>query len=261
MNDKENPVQNDFQVNDQFEDTIECLKFFPGQANYLATAGWDCSVKVFSYNYSPMNNLSAQLSTSLGINHKTQDIPLSLIWRLDRFNVVIGQGDGSIYDLDLNTNQSIIVGKHEAGVKNLVWLPNINVFLSGGWDGKLNAWDTRQPNPICCYNFGKKVFTMSATHPLLVVGLQDRQIAYFNLNTIAQKFSPEATFESHLKYQTRCISTFTEGNGYAIGSIEGRVAIKYIDLNNPPRIDTTTNQMSTQDDFAFRCHRVGDTNP
>jgi mRNA export factor len=226
----------------------------------MATCGWDCSIKVFNYQYNVQLN-SAQIQTQNAFTHKTDDIPLSMIWKGENYSLITGLGNGNISELDLNTNQSILIGKHEAGVKSLIWMPNLNVCFSGGWDGKLNAWDTRAPNPVASYSFGKKIFSMSATHPLLVVGLQDRLISYFNLNLIGQKFQPEATFESHLKYQTRCVSTFVEGNGYAVGSIEGRVAIKYVDVNQQPRIDTNSNQMSAQDDFAFRCHRVGETNP
>ena len=33
--------------------------------------------------------------------------------------------------------------------------------------------------------------------------------------------------ESALKYQTRCVSIFHDNQGYAMGSIEGRVSIEY----------------------------------
>ena len=102
-------------------------------------------------------------------------------------------------------------------------------------------------------------YTMSLTYPLLVVGMADRMVSYFNFNKINQGgFNPEATFESHLRYQTRKISCFPDGNGYAIGSIEGRVAIKYVDLNKQPEINNETKSMTHKDDFAFRCHRTGD---
>ncbi len=37
--------------------------------------------------------------------------------------------------------------------------------------------------------------------------------------------------ESSLKYQTRCISTYPDGRGYALGSVEGRVAMELFDLS------------------------------
>jgi len=35
--------------------------------------------------------------------------------------------------------------------------------------------------------------------------------------------------ESSLKFQTRCIRTYPNGEGYALSSIEGRVAMEYFD--------------------------------
>ena len=49
--------------------------------------------------------------------------------------------------------------------------------------------------------------------------------------------------ESPLKLQTRVIRCFPSGNGYAIGSIEGRVAIQYAE-------DKDSSQ-----NFSFKCHR------
>jgi len=34
---------------------------------------------------------------------------------------------------------------------------------------------------------------------------------------------------SPLNWQTRVVSCFSQGNGFAIGSIEGRVGIRYIE--------------------------------
>lgn len=35
--------------------------------------------------------------------------------------------------------------------------------------------------------------------------------------------------ESSLKYQTRCVRCFPDGQGFAVASIEGRVALEYFD--------------------------------
>jgi cell cycle arrest protein BUB3 len=40
---------------------------------------------------------------------------------------------------------------------------------------------------------------------------------------------PEQKRESSLKFQTRCIRAYPDGSGYALSSIEGRVAMEYFD--------------------------------
>ena len=49
--------------------------------------------------------------------------------------------------------------------------------------------------------------------------------------------------DSPLKYQTRSIAAFPDQTGFAVGSIEGRVGIHYI--QKPPG----------KESFAFKCHR------
>lgn len=56
---------------------------------------------------------------------------------------------------------------------------------------------------------------------------------------------------SPLKYPTTCVACFSDAKGFVLGSIEGRCAVKNVDLAkdliNPP------------DDFCFKSHRVDDT--
>lgn len=56
---------------------------------------------------------------------------------------------------------------------------------------------------------------------------------------------PEQVRESSLKYQTRCIRCYPNGTGYALSSIEGRVAMEYFDNNE---------QVQSRK-YAFKCHR------
>ena len=254
--DNQNPVPNDYQIPDQIDDTISVLRWNPAAStNTLASVGWDAKLRVWQVSGEVYGGGNVNFKSNLVYNHQFQDPLLSLCWQQDTFNLFTGNGDGTITYFDLNQNRNQIVGKHEIGCKELVWVPNLNVLMSGGWDGKLHIWDMRSPNPVLSCDLGKRVYTMSMSFPLLVVGCSDRMVSYFNLNKLGQSFQPEATFESHLKYQTRRIATFPEKDGYAIGSIEGRVAIKYIDLNRQPEINQETKTMNMKDDFAFRCHR------
>jgi mRNA export factor len=264
MDPNNNSTTNDFQITDQIEDTISQMKFIPSKNNlYLATCGWDCKIRVWNVQYNmPSNQITSNTVAIQSSFIYTTDFPdplLSLAWQGEQTNLFTGCADGTVNYIDLQSNQKITVGKHETGCKELIWNQNFNLLMSGGWDGKLHFWDMRQQNPAWSYDFGKKIFTMSMTYPLLVVGLSDRIVSYFNMNKLSgTNFGPDATFESHLKHQTRKIATFPEGDGYAIGSIEGRVAIKHIDLNKAPEINQETKTTTHKDDFAFRCHRTGE---
>jgi mRNA export factor len=262
MDNNSNATLGDYSITDQIEDTISQIKFTPNKSNlFLASCGWDCKLRIWNCQYSmqQMTSTNVNIQTSLLYSTAFNDPLLSLAWQGEVTNIFTGCADGTINYVDLQANQTIQVGKHELGCKELIWSPNLNVLISGGWDGKLFFWDMRQQTPAMNFDFGKKIFTMSMTYPLFVVGLSDRIVTYFNMNKISgTNFGPDGTFESHLKHQTRKIATFPEGDGYAIGSIEGRVAIKYVDLNKMPDINPESKSMTHKDDFAFRCHRGGD---
>ena len=81
---------------------------------------------------------------------------------------------------------------------------------------------------------------MDTKDNLLVIGTADRHIAIFNLANPTQIYK---TLVSPLKYQTRVVSCFTTANGFAVGSVEGRCAIQYVEDK-----DSSLN-------FSFRCHR------
>lgn len=56
---------------------------------------------------------------------------------------------------------------------------------------------------------------------------------------------PEQERESPLKFQTRTVCCFPDGQGFAVGSVEGRVAMEYFGAD----------EAAQQRRFAFKCHR------
>lgn len=66
------------------------------------------------------------------------------------------------------------------------------------------------------------------------------------------QFDPIHVVESPLKYATSSIACFADGQGYAVGSIEGRCGIVNVDFKCVSALDAK--------DFCFKCHRVEDTN-
>jgi len=88
----------------------------------------------------------------------------------------------------------------------------------------------------------ERVYALDLVFPNLVVGVADRRLLFYNLNNPHQHIKDST---STLKWQTRCISCFPSGTGYAIGSIEGRVGIQYFD------------EKENQNGFSFKCHREG----
>ena len=267
MDSNSNALLQDTFVRDQLDDSISMLRFFPSKTNnILASGGWDCKIRAWNITCQQiqkngLSNLVTECTSNQVYQNQYQVPILSVCWLGTTGKLLVGSADGEFSCVDIQQNQKNTIGKHDSGLKDIVYNSNYNVGFTGGWDGKLNVWDFRSNNPVLTYQFKNKIYTMSTVGNLLVVGLSERVMAYFNLQKLQnQQFSPEVLFESHLKYQTRRVCCFPEGNGFAEGSIEGRVAIKYVNLNVQPQLNEA-NCITTKEDFAFRCHRNNQTNP
>jgi WD40 repeat protein len=78
---------------------------------------------------------------------------------------------------NLQTNQTQVVAKHDAPIRHLFSVKEMNnMLVTGSWDKTIRYWDLRQPNPVHTQTLPERVYAMDVTHPLLVVGLANRRI-------------------------------------------------------------------------------------
>ena len=132
------------------------------------------------------------------------------------------------------------IGAHDQPIKSVGFLQSSNLVVSGGWDNKLKFWDARQPNPVGVIDLPERCYSLDIRGNLMAVATAGRHIIAYDVSGQPREHSRK---ESPLKYQTRCIACFPDTTGFAVGSIEGRVGIHYIQ------------KVSGKDSFAFKCHR------
>lgn len=116
------------------------------------------------------------------------------------------------------------------------------MLVTGSWDKTLRYWDLRQQAPVATMECKDKIYSMDLHegNNLLVVGTADRWIQIINLTNPTTSYK---IIQSPLKWQTRVVTAFTDGTGFAVGSVEGRCAINYVEDK-----DQNSN-------FSFKCHR------
>ena len=129
---------------------------------------------------------------------------------------------------DLGSLQTVQVAAHEQPVRCVRFFDNngATMVVTGSWDKTIKYWDLRAQQPVATLQTQERVYTMDVRDNLLVVGTADRYINVVNLKDPTKFYK---TLQSPLKWQTRVVSCFTDSAGFAIGSIEGRCAIQYVE--------------------------------
>lgn len=145
-------------------------------------------------------------------------------------------------DLGSNSTTAQQVAAHDQPIRCVesIQVQGNHMLVTGGWDKMIKYWDLRQQTPAATLECQDRIYTMSVRDQMLVVGTAERWINVISLNE-PQKFYKQ--IQSPLKWQTRTVSCFTDATGYAVGSIEGRCAIQYVEDK-----DSASN-------FSFKCHR------
>jgi len=229
-------VQNsnkDYEVIDPPRDSISCLSF-SSKANFLISGSWDSQTRCWEVLQNGNTVPKGMISHESPV--------LCSQWSGDGMRVFSGLCDGKVKMWNLQTGQAIQIGQHSAGVKSVFSLDEIGVIATGSWDKSVRFWDLRSPNPTATTSLSDRLYCMDVKLPLGVIGTAERALHFYDMRKATMEFK---RIESPLKYQSRVISCFIDKTGFALGSIEGRVAIHYIE------------EKDNSKNFAFKCHRVG----
>ncbi|CAI7587952.1 unnamed protein product [Penicillium pancosmium] len=231
-------ISKDVTLNQPPEDSISDMAFSPA-SDHLAVASWDKKVRIYEINEQGMSEGKALFEHEAPV--------LSCCWSPDGSKVVGAGADKAARMLDLGAGATtpVQVAAHDAPIRSVHMIPNPSVggsplLVTGSWDKTVKYWDLRQSNPIAQLECQDRVYTMDVKNKLLVIGTADRYINIVNLDNPTKFYK---TMQSPLKWQTRVVSCFADASGFAVGSIEGRCAIQYVEEK-----DSASN-------FSFKCHR------
>jgi mRNA export factor len=236
---------NDILLTSPPADTVQSMAFSPAALStktYLVAGSWDGEVRCWDVQAN---------GTSTPVGAIKHDAPvLDVAWAADGQAVFSAGADKAVKMWQLATNQQTQVAAHDAPIKHVFHCPDMGngsaCLVTGSWDKSLRYWDLRAPSgtPMGSIPLSDKVYAMDCRSPLLVVGTADRQLRVYDIRKPQQPFHEKA---AQLKHQFRCLATFPDRTGYAVGSVEGRVSIDHIS-----EADRKAH------DFAFKCHRDTD---
>lgn len=214
-------------------DCISRVRFAPPpDSGLLLVSSWDAHVRLYDV-------ASGRL---LGL-HKHGNAVLDCTFHQDPSRFLAVGLDRSVVSCDFQSQQELLVGSHDEAIRCVEWHQPTQQVFTASWDRSLRAWDPRQPQrPIQVVSLGVKAFCMDAQGTRVLVGGSDRHVHIFDVRRMGM---PIERRESSLKHQIRAVKVGTDQRSFASGSVEGRVAIEYFDVEE--------NQRSR---YAFKCHRT-----
>ena len=68
------------------------------------------------------------------------------------------------------------VAAHDAPIRRMAYISELNMLVTGGWDRTLRYWDLRSPNAVHVHQLPERCYALSLNFPLLVVGTAERHI-------------------------------------------------------------------------------------
>ncbi|CAM6082104.1 unnamed protein product [Calypogeia fissa] len=203
---------------------------FSNHSDHLLVSSWDTNVRLYDAS---ANVLKGQFS------HRG---PVLDCCFHDDSSGFSASADRTVRRYDFNTGREDVLGTHEAPVRCVEYSHATGLVITGSWDKTLRCWDARASGGLETYPQPERVYSMSLVGHRLVVAMAGRHINVYDLRNMAQ---PEQRRESSLKYQTRCVRCYPNGTGYALSSVEGRVAMEFFDMSESGQAKK----------YAFKCHR------
>lgn len=213
------------------DDGISAVTFAPNSSQFLLVSSWDCTVRLYDINENFMRMKYMHSSPVLDCCFQ------------DAVHVFSGGLDKVLKLYNFNTSTETVIGSHDNAIRCIDFCSELSLVISGGWDAVVKLWDPRSNAAVGSLAQPDRVYTMSLCGDKLIVGTAGRRVLVWDLRNTG---FVQQRRESSLKYQTRCIRAFPDKQGYVLSSIEGRVAVEYLD----PKPEVQKKK------YAFKCHRV-----
>ncbi|KAF7809075.1 mitotic checkpoint protein BUB3.3 [Senna tora] len=208
-------------------DAISKIQFAPNSNNLLISS-WDSSLRLYDVDNSVLR-LEAPSEAAL----------LDCCFQ-DDFVAFTAGSDGFIRRYNLHSGTIDTVGNHDDIVSCIGYANETCQLITAGFDKKILLWDIRMENTLSCLrNLGTEVNSMSVSGLYLTVGIET-SVHIYDLRCFDK---PVQSKEPHNGTQIRCVSSISYAKGFAVGSVDGRVALQISDSSS-----------SNDTGFIFRCH-------
>ena len=123
-------------------DSISSLDWNPA-GNMIAAGSWENKIRIWEVQRNPAGG--APTGGSGKAEKDTGSPVLDVEWKDDGAAIFSGGCGKTIKMWNLQADQVVDIGSHDAPVKGVHWVKEKQYLVSGGWDKNIKYWDARTP--------------------------------------------------------------------------------------------------------------------
>eukprot|EP00258_Populus_trichocarpa_P046735 XP_024462754.1 mitotic checkpoint protein BUB3.3 [Populus trichocarpa] len=211
------------------EDAVSRIRFAP-QSNNLLISSWDSNLRLYDVDSSLLRLEAPAPSQAALLDCCFQSESVAFT----------AASDGSITRYDLHSGTIDAIGSHQDMATCVGYSIETCQVISAGLDKKVMSWDMRLANPLALFqNLGAEIDSISISGFDLMVAVG----AAVNIYDLRNYERAVDLKELSMDVGISCVASVPFTRGYAIGLIDGRVALE---ISNPLNSNSTG--------YAFRCH-------
>jgi len=237
--------------------SVSSLSFSPTARHSLLAASWDCSVRVYDTTPcpTPAAGAAGAAAEPQGFRCNAQHVlpaPVLDVCHDAQGHVAYTGGlDKSVHAISLTDGGGRrVLGPqaHVEAVSAVAFNAAHQCLFSGSWDGSVCVFDPRQATALQARLElqSAQVYSLATAANTLVAATGGKRLLLFDARYMS---APMETRPSPLKTQLRSVAMRPDGECFAVGSTEGRVAVEYVEAGNAE---------AQSRKYAFKCHRQGD---
>ncbi|XP_030455050.1 mitotic checkpoint protein BUB3.3 isoform X2 [Syzygium oleosum] len=208
-------------------DAISGVQFAP-RSNNLLVSSWDSCLRLFDVDGSELRLEAPSEAALLGCCFQDESVAFSV------------GSDGSVIRYNLHSGAQDTIGSHADIATCIECSDQTCQVITAGLDKKVICWDVRMDKVIShSINVNGEVESISLSGCNLMVAIGNSAYGY-DLRNLKR---PLQLKESPVDARIRCISSSVFFKGFAVGSVDGRVAVEISSSSN-----------SNDSSYTFRCH-------
>ncbi|KAK2973438.1 hypothetical protein RJ640_007939, partial [Escallonia rubra] len=224
------------------QDAVSRVRFAP-KSNNLLIASWDSSLRLYDVSSSRLRLEAPTEAALLDCCFQNEAVALSAghDGSINRFVMSYFKAVYSLNFQDSKSDFELFIQLEIMRIQQAVLsILMKRQTITGGWDKMIFSWDTRSAKaPGCLNSLRAEVESMSISGFSLMVAVGSSVYMY----DLRNSSKPVQAKESCMDIRIKCVRPTLNSEGFVVGSVDGRVALKYF---YPSKLNT--------EGYVFRCH-------